>query len=316
MLNNINPGEVKKLSLSDFIKLPDVKAKLKQEVEKPRFSEDKTLLAPVITSDPQKIGIAFHYLMRFYAKYLNPNAAYSNWVAEKSLELLEIYKDDDTILITPNFRLTKVPNTVQVPTGFVKNCKEQKNKCYSKSKITIKTAKKNLKSYLKTGKMGDKLIASALDLAQLDVLSLTPKRRSILDKNDMEDLRKLTSIINPDTIKAKHNCVLNPGFGPEASKLMDAEGDLVIDNILIDIKTYKNLKVKREIFNQLIGYYTLYRIGGIRGMSPDNQITKLGFYFSRHAYLYTYQIEDLIDEKTYPDFIEWFKKRALEFGLS
>ncbi len=307
---------MKKLSLSDFIKLPDVKAKLRQEVEKPRFSEDKPLLAPVLTSDPQKIGIAFHYLMRFYAKYLNPNAAAcSTWVAEKSLKLLEKYKDDDAILITPNFRLTKVPNTVEIPAGFVKNCKEQKNKWYLKAKITIKTAKENFRSYLITGKMSDKLIASALELAKLDVLSITPKRLSILDKNDMNDLRQLVRIANPDVFKADYTCVLNPSFGPEAAKLMDAEGDLVIDDTLIDIKTVKPLKVDRKIFNQLLGYYTLYRIGGIRGMSPDNQITKLGVYFSRHGYLHIYKVEEIINESTYPDFIEWFKKRALNSGL-
>ena len=45
------------LSLSEFIELPEVKAKLRQEFEKSRFSVDKPLLAPVITSNPQKVGI-------------------------------------------------------------------------------------------------------------------------------------------------------------------------------------------------------------------------------------------------------------------
>ena len=132
---------------------------------------------------------------------------------------------------------------------------------------------------------------------------------------DVEDLRQLISIINPETIKADHTCVLSPTFGPEAAKLMGAEGDIVIDDVLIDIKTYRNLKVDRDIFNQLLGYYTLYRIGGIQGMPPNNQINKLGVYFSRHGYLYTYKVEDLGDESKYLDFIEWFRKRALEFGL-
>ena len=167
--------------------------------------------------------------------------------------------------------------------------------------------------------MGDKLIISALDIAKLDILHragyLSPKERLKPDKNDMEDLRHLISIIDPKTIKADHICVLNPTFGPEANKLMRADGDIIIDDIFIDIKTVKNLKVDRRIFNQLIGYYTLYRIGGIRGMSSSNQINKLGVYFSRYGYLHTYQVEDIINESTYLDFIEWFKKRALEFGL-
>jgi len=303
------------LSLSDFIKLPGVKAKLKREFVKPAFRVKKELLAPVLTSDRPKIGIAFDYLVRFHANYLNPNAVSNKWVAEKSLEILNDLKNNNEVLITPSFRLTRVPKTVKMPIGFVKKCKVQKNRCYSEGKITIKNAKKTVNSYLKTGKMSNKLIISALDLAKLDVLSMAPKKPSKSDENDADDLRKLVSIINPDLFRADHTCVLNPNFGPKTTELMSAAGDIVIDNTLIDIKTYESLKVDREIFNQLIGYYTLYRIGGIRGMSPEKEITKLGVYFSRHGYLHTYKIEDLIDEKKYSNFIEWFKNKALEFNL-
>lgn len=307
------------LSLSRFIKLPGVNVKFRQEFEKPRFSVDKPLLAPVITSNPPKIGIAFDYLLRIYADYLNPNAVSSKWVAEKSLEILNVIKDNDAVITTPNFRLRKVSNIDESPEGFIEGWKKVKYKYYSQAKITIKTAKKNHRSYLKTGKMGDKLIASALDLATLDNLvtagCVPPLKQTKPHKNDIEDLRQLISIINPETIKADHTCVLNPSFGPEATKLMSAAGDIVIDDILIDIKTVKDLKVNRKIFNQLLGYYTLYRIGGIQGMPSNNQIHRLGVYFSRHGYLHTYKVEDLINESTYMDFIEWFKKRALEFGL-
>lgn len=311
--------KVNNLSLSSFLKLPDVKARLRQEFEKPRFSVDQPLLAPVLTSNPQKIGIAFDYLMRFYAGYLNSNAESNQWVAEKSLEILREIKDNNAVITPPNSRPRLVSKIDESPEGFIEGWKKVKYKYYSQAKVAIKTARKNLRSYLKTGKMGDKLISSALDLATLDVLCtagyVPPLNRSKPDKNDLEDLRQLISIINPETIKADHMCVLSPSFGPETEKLMSAEGDLVIDNALIDIKTFGNLKLRRETFNQIIGYYTLYRIGGIRGMSPENKITKIGIYFSRHGYLHTYRVEDIINESTYPAFIEWFKKEALKYGL-
>ena len=75
------------------------------------------------------------------------------------------------------------------------------------------------------------------------------------------------------------------------------------------------LKFLFEIFNQLLGYYALYRIGRIRGLPPNYQINKLGVYFSRYGYLHTYEVEDLANESKYLDFIAWFKKRALDFGL-
>ena len=87
------------LNLTKFIELPDVKAKLRQEFVKPRFSVDNPLLAPVITSNPQKIGTMFDHLLGFYAKYLNPNACSNQRVAKKSLEILKKLKDDDAIII-------------------------------------------------------------------------------------------------------------------------------------------------------------------------------------------------------------------------
>jgi len=63
----------------------------------------------------------------------------------------------------------------------------------------------------------------------------------------------------------------------------------------------------------LIGYCTLYKIGGIDGMPIQNEIKKLGVYFSRHGYLYWYDIDDIIDKNRIPEFVEWFKARAIEY---
>lgn len=259
-------------------------------------------------------------MLRFFVSSLNPKPISHQWVAETSLKLLEIFKDDDTIIIDPKNRLSKTQTPNQLPKDYLNKCKKLKRKCYSEAKKVIDSAKENLDSYLKTGNMEDLLIASSYALAKLDELKragyLSLPESFIAEKKDMEDLRQLISIINPKIFKAKHTCVLNPGFNPKISKLINADGDLVIDDTLIEIKTVKKFKVDRRNFDQLIGYYTLYRIGGIWGMSPDNKITKLGIYFSRHGYLHTYEIEDIIEESRYLEFVEWFKKRALEFGLS
>jgi hypothetical protein len=307
------------MSLSEFIGLPDVKAKFREEFVKPAFRVKKAMLAPVETSNPQMIGTAFDYLLRFYASYINPNVKSRHWVAESSLEILNSCRNIDEVIITPNNRLAKARNIDRIHKKYLKKCKELKNRAYSEYKDALDLANINYESYLKTGDMSDDLICSSLALAKMDVLKradyLLPLESSPSEKKDMKDLRQLISIINPETIQAHHTCVLNPVFGPEASDLMRADGDIVIDDTLIDVKTVKDLKVDRKIFNQLLGYYTLYRIGGIRGMPSSNQINKLGIYFSRHGYLHTYQIDDIVNESTYLDFIRWFKKRALEFGL-
>ena len=101
---------MKNVSLSEFIGLSDVRAKLKEEFVKPTFSVKKEMLAPVITTDPRKIGTAFDYLLRFYANCLNPNAFSQRWVAENSLEILEKVKNNDTVIIDSKNRIGKFIN--------------------------------------------------------------------------------------------------------------------------------------------------------------------------------------------------------------
>ena len=81
--------------------------------------------------------------------------------------------------------------------------------------------------------------------------------------------------------KTESLCILNPIFGRASGLVGGADCDLVIDDTLIDIKTTKYLALKREYFNQLIGYYVLSKIDQIQGAPRGYAIRRLGIYFSR-----------------------------------
>ena len=83
-----------------------------------------------------------------------------------------------------------------------------------------------------------------------------------------------------------------------------------MDGVLIDIKTTKYLNFKREYFDQLIGYYTLTRIGGIDGIEKYLEIKELGIYFSRHGKLVKFPVEKILEEVKLDEFIDWFSKTA------
>lgn len=134
-----------------------------------------------------------------------------------------------------------------------------------------------------------------------------------IDKKDVEDLRKLISLVDPELFKANKVCILNPTFGEGSKLVWGADADLVVDDMLIDIKTVKRLTFSRKYLDQLIGYYTLYKIGGIDGMPNQNEIAKLGVYFSRYSYLYWYDIDEIIDINRIIEFVEWFKARAIKY---
>ena len=91
-----------------------------------------------------------------------------------------------------------------------------------------------------------------------------------------------------------------------------ADADLVVDDTLIDIKTTKKLTLERGAFDQILGYYVLYHIGGVGEISPKPAITKVAIYFSRFGYLYVVPISELVDSTTFPEFVQWFQKRAAE----
>lgn len=294
------------MSLTSFIKIKDVRQAFKREFKKPRLKVQRKLLAPPLTNHYGLVGMAFDYLLRFYIKRLNPDAVEHPWVSEASLQLLErlqllsmftkdeIFSDDVDTIINPELLDPYV---------------------YDKVEEIIEYSKKVYNEFIKTGKMNSDLYKAALLLAQVDLIyraEVVDKNLGSVDENDIKDLKNLISIVKPEYFKAKKICVLNPTFG-EASQLVGgADCDIVIDDTIIDIKTTKNLELRRDYFNQLIGYYILYKIGGIDGMPSNYKIKRLGIYFSRHAYLHVFDVKDIIKKDSFPNFVEWFKKRANE----
>jgi hypothetical protein len=282
------------MSLRTFLDNKDVRAKFSEEFPKPKFSVKKQILAPPITKHYSLIGTAFDYLMRFYLQQLNPIAATKKWVAESSIE----YMREKRLALDPQRHLISIDA-----------------KMLSKADKMLSQAKKAYSNYLQSGEMNDELMKCSIQLAQLDTYfraGIIDENFGIVDDDDVIDLRRLISIINPDSFKAKELCILNPTFG-EASELVGgADADLIIDNLLIDIKTTTQLEFKRDHFNEVIGYYTLYKIGGIPDAPTEPDIENLGLYYSRYGELYTFPVVTVIQASKFPSFIKWFKERAAQ----
>lgn len=262
------------MSLTSLLKnSADVRERFKSEFVMPPLGAVKDLAAPPLTPGVSPVGTAFDYLLRFYIERLNPESKVREWTAKAGA-------DDFPEL--------------------------------------VEKAKRAHKQFLKDGKITDELLRAVLYLAQLEPLGRRFVDDSYLDKigniepKDIQDLRKLISLVKPELFTAQSVCLLNPCFGRASELVGGADCDLVIDDCLIDIKTVKDLKVKPEYFNQLVGYYVLFRIGGIDGQPGGHSIKRLGIYFSRHGYLWLVNVKDVVKEASLPLFIDWFKKRAKE----
>jgi hypothetical protein len=137
------------MSLTSFLQRNDVRDKFKQEFPKPKLVPSQEILAPLVSKNPRLIGTAFDYLMRFYAKYVNPQAIEQEWIAEKSLRLLR----------QPGFK-----------------------HLYEQGYLIITQAKENYLEFLKTGQATEALIQSALGLAKLDSMYRSGKVKENLQQ--------------------------------------------------------------------------------------------------------------------------------------
>lgn len=286
------------MSLTLFLsKNQDVRDHFRQYFRKPSLTADIDLLAPPLSNRYSTVGTAFDYLLRFYIKRINPEALETKWVAEWCLTSLASPILSDVIFDVETNSITSFNET-----EFSKRAER-----------IIDQAKSDYFAYLRSGNMTNGLIKSSICLAQLDPIY----RAGFVDDNmgdvhneDVEDLRNLISIVDPKVFAAGELCALNPRFGQASHLVGGADADLLIDDMLIDIKTTKKFDFQAKFFYQLMGYAVLHEIGGVEGLMPKPPVAKAGVYFARHAYLHVFQLDDVMNRADFPEFVRWFKERA------
>lgn len=273
------------MSLKRFLEVPVVSRQFAALFPKPGFMLKKEILAAPRTKNYSLVGTAFDYLLRFLLERVYPGAVTTRWVAEK------VIRESGT-------------RTVMLYDAALWD--ETVRDLLSKARM-------NHSQFLKTGVIGDDLIRGALHLAQLDpvargVSSIEEVHLGLTSKDDVDDLRRLLERVDMDTLQAKEICVLNPVFG-KASQMVGVAGDadILLDDILLEVKTIQKLALRRDHFHQLIGYYLLACIGGVDGLETKPGIMRLGIYFSRHAELFTFPVSEVIKKRDLQRTLEWFE---------
>jgi hypothetical protein len=265
------------MSLTSFINIPEVRDKFSETFHYPYLDGTPELLCPPLTKHYNMIGTAFDYLLRFVVESQNDQAKTKGWIAEAAVE------------ITKNTRDFKVCNAA------------------------LKEAEEAYNAYKKTKKLDDKTLKGALLLAQLDPIfraGIVDPNIGTIEKLDIQDMRNLINLAKLDVFKAKKVCFLNPTFGEGSVLVGGADADLIIDDIIIDIKTVKDFKLDKRYYNQLIGYYILSKIGGINGQKKKFDINNLAIYYSRYATFVNFKISNIMKGVDEAKFTSWFRKTA------
>lgn len=221
------------MSLISFIKIPEVEMLFKKEFPLSSTKLQGEMKAVPLTKNYPLVGTAFDYLFRFYLERENPNCVTKHWVAENSVALLEQTIDENG-----------------------KNAPKEMTAAFDKMILYLDDAKDIHEEYLKSGNLSDDLIRSSIILAQMDTFyrsGIIPSSLGQVESGDVQDLRNLISLVKLETFKAKNTCFLNPTFGYGSQLVGGADADLIVDDMLVDLKTTKFLSFTQEHYNQLIG---------------------------------------------------------------
>ena len=277
------------MSLTSFIKIPEVKAMFRKEFPLSKTALQGEMKAVPVTKNYPLVGTSFDYLFRFYLEHENPNCITKPWVAEHSLALLEQTIDE-----------------------YGKKAPKEMTDAFKKMTLCLEDAKDTHQEYLKSDDLSDDLIKSSVILAQMDAFYRSGRISPTLgqvESGDVQDLRNLISLVKPETFKAKKACFLNPTFGYGSQLVGGADADLIVDDILVDVKTTKFLSFTQEQYNQLIGYYILSNLGKVNE-SENIPISKIGIYFSRHGLLHTISAKEIENHPNFTKFVDVFEKLA------
>lgn len=209
----------------------------------------------------------------------------------------------------------------------------------------IKNAFEARKRYLEEGKVSRELMKAALLFAQWDRYALQRSRISHInrghfteddvqgqvrepdetrlgdfDEDDIIVLSGLFSLLTEECPLDGETSYVEPDFG-RRTYILKGEGDCLIDNTLIDVKTTIDGTWKNEYWKQLVSYVLLNSINNqlIEGEYHGNykseypEIEQFGIYFARYGELVTYPVSSLFkNERTFERFRAWFAERAIE----
>lgn len=277
------------MSLTGAVRNPDVRKRIRATYTKPKFGREQSLLAPPLTKRYALVGTAFDYLLRFTIQRENHKAIVSTWIAEKGCDKLSQYfvTDCDT------------DETELRPSGARKV-----------GERIINQARASHREYLETGLITDTLLEAVVGLAKLDNVyrcGFVDEHLDDVDPKDLQDLRNLITVVPDRVLKARLRCVLNPTFNEGSTIVRGADADILMDDTLIEVKTTKSAYFRPEDFDQLIGYLALAQAWGITGLVKKPRIRNLGIYFARYGDYRVFPINDVLDQRAFRKFVDWFK---------
>jgi hypothetical protein len=126
----------------------------------------------------------------------------------------------------------------------------------------------------------------------------------------VEELLELYELITWEALDPSQVLALNPTFNEGSSLVGGADADLVIDDLVIDIKTVAKPKLEARDIRQVVGYALLANRFGISGVERAPRITRLGIWLSRSGELVCFDLEEVCSPGSQAALLEAMTVRA------
>lgn len=186
-----------------------------------------------------------------------------------------------------------------------------------------KSARRKRDAFIETGLNVDQAIQAALWFVGQDnaVDSDLKKEQNSFESDLIDELQDLFHIIRQQNIFDGEEAVLSPNFG-QRRYIIEGHADLLIDNVLLDIKTTADPTFKNQYWRQLICYYTiasidrkLKEISYGRADFDYPEIDAIGIYFARFGEAVTISKESFIQNREdFENFRAWLTNKAIEIN--
>lgn len=293
------------MSLTSFVGMPDVKAKLKPL--RPKLP--RKLSAPLKVEPRSKrymlVGTAFDYLLRFELQRRAPHAISERWVAESAPEI--IWRKTDSGSVGMDLLIEADPVQYMPPEEVAE-----------RARMLLENAKAAVTAYLKlkapTAAKQAELAAHAIRLAKLDSVYRAWRLEPGFEETsseDIQDLVDLLAIVPFHELLHDKLLLLNPNFRQTSHLVGGADTDLIAGDLLMDFKTTKKGEIEVRNLDQILGYLLL--VQKQRSVDPTFPvINRLGLYYCRHGYLWSVEASTWTSRPEFFGIEQWFFQRADE----
>ncbi len=278
----------------------------------PVLPKGRTLLVPSFSSVSRPLGAAFEYVVRGQLQRINPRAIPDHWLAEEALDAVSRHLRECGYLdIESEYTVEGMsgkPERFSVPAKAPEKLLAQLRKMLHRTKALHA-------QFIADGVLGTELLENYIKLARWHggyvkwgTFSV-PHDWNNADPQAVHELRSMYDLVKWEQFKAKRRCLLRPRF-PLSSQHGQNEPDLVIDDLIVDLKTTASATLQRGDVDQVLRYFAHSEIEGFSRRRKGG-ITKLQLYYARFGDSVLIDLANDYPREKVEKYLAWYRQKCM-----